>query len=224
VFHDYMRPAVRLACLMKQQVIYVYTHDSIFLGEDGPTHQPVSTTLALRCLPGMQVIRPADAYETVEAWKAALTYTEGPTALILSRQGLKIMDHKADGAQRGGYVASDCDGSPQICFLATGSEVGTAIGAQELLANDGIPSRVVSLPCREEFWRQDLCYRDEVLPPGVPRVSVEAGLTLGWDRYVGDTGACVGIDHYGASAPASVLAEKFGFTPENVARVAKELL
>jgi transketolase len=223
MFHDYMRPAVRLAGLMKVPSITIYTHDSIFLGEDGPTHQPISTLLALRAIPGCMVLRPADANETSECWKLALSHKEGPVALVLTRQGLPIhAPTDVAGASRGGYVLSDCDGDPSVVLLGTGSEVETCMDAQKLLAADGVAARVVSLPCRELFWAQDPTYRSSVLG-NAPRLSVEAGVTLGWERYVGDTGAMVGIDTYGASAPASVLAEKFGFTAANVAAQAKKL-
>ena len=210
---------------MGQRVIYVYSHDSIFLGEDGPTHQPVETLMALRTLPGMQVIRPADAGETTEAWKMALTYEDGPTAIVLTRQSLPILDRAelgdAEGAQRGGYLLADGD---DIALLATGSEVGTALEARAILAAEGVSARVISLPCRERFAQQDFGYRESVLPGPMPRVSIEAGITAGWEHWVGAEGASIGIDRFGASAPYQVLAEKFGFTGENVARVARDVL
>lgn len=227
MFHDYMRGAVRLSCLMGQRVVYVYTHDSVFLGEDGPTHQPVETLMALRTVPNMRVLRPADAAETVEAWKAAMTRSGGPTALILTRQGLPILDRTqvgaAEGLHRGGYVLSGSD-EPQVVLVATGSEVATACDAAALLEADGVAVRVVSMPSVELFRAQDADYRDSVVPPGVPRVSVEAGVTWGWEWLTAGNGASVGIDHFGASAPAGVLAEKFGFTAANVAEVARGLL
>lgn len=227
VFHDYMRPSVRLSCLMGQRVVYIYTHDSVFLGEDGPTHQPVETLLALRSLPNMLVMRPGDAAEVTEAWKAALLRTDGPTALILTRQGLPIFDRSATGASagvhRGGYVLSDADGA-QVVLVASGSEVGLAVEAQAKLAGEGIAARVVSMPSRELFLRQDAAYRAAVLPAGVPRLSIEAGITMGWERIVGDSGDCVGIDRFGVSAPAEVIAEKLGFTADNVSARAKALL
>ncbi len=228
MFHDYMRPAVRLGALMKMPVVHIYTHDSVFLGEDGPTHQPISTLLALRAIPNVDVWRPGDAAETIEAWKAALRKTDGPSALILTRQGLPVLDHTelADpgGAARGGYVLSDCEGDAQVCLLGTGSEVATCLDAQQVLAAQGIRSRVVSLPCRERFWAQDSDYKHGVLPMGVPRLSVEAGVTLGWERWVGDNGDCIGIDDFGHSAPASVIAENLGFTSAHVAERAAALL
>ena len=201
-------------------------HDSVVLGEDGPTHQPVASLLALRSLPGLHVVRPADATETVEAWKLALRSTEAPTALVLSRQNLPVFDRTvlghAHGVQRGGYVLAD-SADPQVVLIGTGSEVALCLKAQEVLAAAGIRSRVVSMPCREMFLRQEAEYRNGVLPPSVPRVSVEAA-TLGWREVVGDRGAMIGIDTFGYSAPAEVIAEKLGFTPEHVAAVAASLL
>lgn len=227
VFHDYQRPAVRLSALMKQPVLYIYSHDSIFLGEDGPTHQPVATLLSLRALPGVDVWRPADAHETVACWQQSLLRADGPSALILSRQNLPILpmsDALSQGVARGGYVASDADGDAQVVLLGTGSEVALCLDAQKLLAERGVQARVVSLPCRERFHAQSAAYKSTVTPDGIPRLSVEAGLTLGWERWTGDNGDSVGIDTYGASAPASVLAEKFGFTAEHVADRAAALV
>jgi len=226
VFHDYHRPSVRLSALMNLPVIYIYSHDSIFLGEDGPTHQPITTLLTLRALPGNEVWRPADARETKVAWCEALRRKDAPTALILSRQGLPIMPATEDPSlpARGGYVVGESVATPDICLMGTGSEVATCVSAQKLLAQQGIQARVVSLPCRERFLDQAEAYRDSVMPPGVPRISVEAGSTLGWERWVGERGVIVGIDTFGASAPASVLAEKFGFTGAQVAARAAELL
>ena len=228
MFHDYQRPAVRLSALMKVPVVWIYSHDSVFLGEDGPTHQPIATLLALRAIPDIQVWRPADATETVEAWKAALARDHGPTSIILSRQGLPVLDRErlapAEMASRGGYVLRDADGAPDVCLLGTGSEVALCMDAADLLAARGIRARVVSMPCRELFLQQDASYRDEVLPPGVCRVSVEAAVTLGWERWIGADGEAVGIDTFGWSAPADVIAEKIGFTPEALAdRVAKRV-
>jgi len=221
-FHDYQRPAVRLSALMNQPVVYIYTHDSIFLGEDGPTHQPVATLLALRSLPGIEVWRPADATETQVAWRETLAHGNGPSALILTRQGLPVLaaSDTADAA-RGGYVLAEGD---QVALLATGSEVALCMEARERLASEGISARVVSLPCRERFLRQDAAWQDRVLPANIPRVSVEAAVTLGWERWVGPGGVTLGIDTYGASAPAGVLAERFGFTAERVAEVAGRLV
>ncbi len=224
-FHDYQRPAVRLSALMKLPVLYIYTHDSVFLGEDGPTHQPVATLLALRALPNVEVWRPADGSETVVAWQESLKRTDGPSSLVLTRQNLPVLEGaRVSGAARGGYVLADSDGAPDVVLLATGSEVATCVGARDALAARGVQARVVSLPCRERFWAQPREYRDAVLPPGVPRVSVEAAVTLGWERWIGADGVAIGIDHYGASAPAGVLAEKYGFTVDNVAHVALGLL
>jgi len=224
MFHDYQRPAVRLSGLMNIPVTWIYTHDSVFLGEDGPTHQPIATLLALRAIPNMEVWRPADANETNVSWRAALE-NQGPTSLILTRQGLPVLTAAdTDGASSGGYVLVDSDGAPDVCLLGTGSEVATCVDAAKILASRGISARVVSLPCRERFWRQSNEYKASVLPAGVPRVSVEAGVTLGWERWTGDNSAQVGIDTYGHSAPASVIAEKLGFTGDNVANVAQNLL
>jgi transketolase len=224
VFHDYQRPAVRLSALMKQPVIYIYTHDSVFLGEDGPTHQPVASLLALRSLPNIHVVRPADATETVEAWKLALRSTDRPTALVLSRQNLPNLDRSryahAYGVQRGGYVLSDVE-QPKVILIGTGSEVALCLEAQTLLAAEGVAARVVSMPCRELFLAQEAEYRDGVLLAGVPRVSVEAAVTMGWREVVGDSGVMIGIDTFGHSAPAEVIAEKLGFTPRAVADVAR---
>ncbi len=227
VFHDYMRPAVRLSSLMNQQVVYIYTHDSIYLGEDGPTHQPVEHLMAMRLIPGLTVIRPADGNEVVEAWKVALDTTTGPVALALTRQSLPVLDRSifpaASGLARGGYVLAEAEGSLDMVLLATGSEVSLALEARDLLQAQGVGTRVVSLPSWELFEAQDADYRRSVLGSGVPRVSVEAGVTQGWERWIGDRGATVGIDRFGASAPASVLQEKFGFTPEAVAAKALSL-
>ncbi|MBX2799044.1 MAG: transketolase [Myxococcales bacterium] len=234
-FHDYQRPAVRLSGLMHQPVLYIYTHDSVFLGEDGPTHQPIATLLALRALPGVEVWRPADATETAVAWRESLLRVQGPSALILTRQGLPVLDREAlapsSAVRRGGYVLSEAptteDGSadePQVVLIGTGSEVATCMAAQQLLADSGVAARVVSMPCRERFAREDAVYRDAVCPPGVPRVSVEAAVTLGWHRWIGDGGVALGIDHYGVSAPAKVIAERLGFTPERVADAVRSLL
>ncbi|MFT4628670.1 MAG: transketolase, partial [Myxococcota bacterium] len=201
--------------------------DSIFLGEDGPTHQPIATLLALRALPNSSVWRPADAAETAIAWRETLRHTTGPSSLILTRQGLPVVDRSThgdvEGAARGGYVLSDANNA-RICLLGTGSEVATCIEAQALLAERGIASRVVSLPNRERFLTQDEAYQRSVLPVGIPRVAVEAAVSLGWERWTGDGGAIIGVDTYGASAPGAVLAQKFGFTAENIAATAERLL
>jgi transketolase len=229
VFSDYMRPAVRLAALMEIPVIFIFTHDSIGLGEDGPTHQPIEHLMALRAIPGLTVIRPADANETVEAWRAALTQ-HGPTCLVLTRQNVPVLDRSRmqsdGGVGRGAYILVDPPGGkPQVILIATGSEVSVAIGAQTLLAEKGVAARVVSMPSWEIFERQSPEYRASVLPPGVSaRVAVEAGSPLGWYKYVGTTGDVVGMTRFGASAPGKVNFEKFGFTPENVAAHALALL
>jgi transketolase len=229
VFSDYMRPPIRLASLMHLPVIFVFTHDSIGLGEDGPTHQPIEQLASLRAIPGLVVIRPADATETAEAWRRAVAH-QGPVALALSRQKLPVLDRQAlgpaDGLHKGAYVLVDAaDGEPDVLLLATGSEVHVALEARSRLAEEGIGARVVSMPSWELFEAQPQSYRDEVLPPEVKaRLAVEAGSPLGWHRYVGIEGDVVGLDRFGASAPAKVLMEKLGFTPEAVARRARELL
>jgi len=229
VFSDYMRPAIRLAALMGAPVIYIFTHDSIGLGEDGPTHQPIEHVMALRAIPGLRVIRPADATETVEAWRAALTH-RGPTCLILTRQNLPILDRTGEqtggGVERGAYVlAEPTRGKPQVILIATGSEVEVAIGAQKMLQEGGVGARVVSMPSWELFEAQPQEYRDAVLPPAVTtRLAVEAGSPLGWFKYVGLQGDVVGMMRFGASAPAKILFERFGFTPANVAARAMKLV
>ena len=221
VFSDYMRPAVRIAALSEFRPIYVYTHDSVGLGEDGPTHQPIEHLMALRAMPRLRVIRPADANETSYAWRTAITNGHGPTALALSRQALPILPQTANGGAagllRGAYVLSDAPGGrPDAILLATGSEVSLALQAQEVLAGQGV---AVRMPCWELFEQQDPSYRDEVLPPAVrARVSIEAGVTLGWERWTGTDGECIGIDgRFGTSAPYQVIMREFGFTPEHVA-------
>jgi transketolase len=229
IFSDYMRPSVRLACLMELPVVYVWTHDSVGLGGDGPTHQPVEHLASLRAMPRLRVFRPADGPETAEAWRAAIARTDGPTALALSRQNLPPIDRDAhagaDGVHRGAYVLADAGGGgAEVVLIATGSEVWVALGARERLEADGIPTRVVSMPCWELFEEQDQAYRDQVLPPSVrARLSVEAAATFGWTRWVGDDGESVGIDHFGASAKGELVLEKFGFTPDNVAERARAL-
>jgi transketolase len=226
VFSDYMRPAVRLAALMRLPVTYVWTHDSIGLGEDGPTHQPVEHLSALRAIPGLDVVRPADANETAWAWRQALTHTDRPTALALSRQPLPVLDREslgaADGVARGGYVLAEAsDGQPQVILIGTGSEVQLCLTARDRLEAEGRPTRVVSMPCQEWFRAQDAAYRESVLPRGVrARVSVEAGIAMSWRDLVGDCGECVSLEHYGASAPHTVLFEQFGFTPDRVVAAA----
>ena len=229
VFSDYMRPSVRLAALMKQPVVYIWTHDSIFLGEDGPTHQPVEHLAALRAIPNLRVFRPADANETAMAWALSLEHRNGPSAILLSRQGLPIYDETVigKGSEKGGYVIEreEGDAGPTVILLASGSEVATAREAAALLKEQGVEVRVVSMPCWEVFEEQDADYRESVLPRSVTaRVAVEAGCSFGWDRYVGADGTAVCLDRFGASAPIKDLAENFGFTAENVAAKASALL
>ncbi|MEZ5330539.1 MAG: transketolase [Thermoanaerobaculia bacterium] len=229
IFSDYMRPAVRLAALMGLPVVYVFTHDSIFLGEDGPTHQPVSQLLSLRSIPGLVVIRPADANETAAAWRVAIERTDGPTALALTRQGLPVLEgtaeHAMEGVARGGYVLLDCDGEPEIVLLGTGSEMQLALGAARALQEDGVAARAVSLPSWELFDAQDAAYRESVLPPSLTRrLSVEAATPLAWERYVGPGGDSVGVDGFGASAPWKRIAQEYGFTVDQVLARARRLL
>ncbi|MFI6070890.1 transketolase [Actinoplanes sp. NPDC051343] len=230
VFSDYMRGAVRLAALMKLPVIYVWTHDSIGLGEDGPTHQPIETLSALRAIVGLNVVRPADANETAWAWRGAIEHTDSPTALALSRQPLPTIDRSkhasAEGVLKGGYILSEASGGePQVILVGTGSEVSICLLAQERLEAAGTPTRVVSMPCQEWFYAQDTAYQQQVLPRGVKaRVTVEAGIRMSWDRILGDAGEPVSIEHYGASAPAKILFEQFGFTADNVVAKANAAL
>jgi len=230
IFSDYMRASIRLAALMGIRVVYVFTHDSIGVGEDGPTHQPVEHLAALRAIPNLHVLRPADANETAAAWKMALERITGPSALVLTRQKLPVLPHAAvyrDGnVYRGVYIYEEgAGGSPSVILLASGSEVHVALAAKKLLEADGVSARVVSFLCRERFEEQPASYREAVLPPSVrARVSVEAGSTFGWERYIGERGISVGIDRFGASAPGDRLFREFGFTPENVAAKAIALL
>lgn len=230
IFSDYMRPAVRLAALMKLPVTYVWTHDSIGLGEDGPTHQPVEQLAALRAIPGLDVVRPADANETAVCWRTVLEHHDRPAGLALTRQPLPVLERgdgayaSAEGAARGGYVLADCrEGTPDVILVATGSEVHIALEARELLAAEGCDARVVSLPCREWFAEQPYPYQDAVLPPDVrARVSVEAAVAQGWRDVVGDAGRTVSLEHFGASAAYERLYEEFGITPRAVADAARE--
>ncbi len=226
-FADYMRPPMRLAALMGLRVVYIFTHDSIGLGEDGPTHQPIEHLMNLRAVPGLTVIRPADATEAAESWRAALLNTTGPTVLVLSRQKLPVLDRSvyppAEGLQRGGYVLWESAATPEVILLGTGSETHLALEAGKQLAAEGVAVRVVSLPSWELFDKQPADYREGVLPPAVrARVAVEAGITLGWEHYVGLDGAVVGMTGFGASAPAEELYEKFGITPERVVEAARD--
>jgi transketolase len=229
VFSDYMRPSIRLAALMGLPVIYVFTHDSIWVGEDGPTHQPIEHLLALRAIPNLTVLRPADRNETIAAWRVALEHDHGPVALILSRQGLPSMATTAaaaaEGVARGAYVLEGAaSGSPQVVVIGTGSEVALAAEAARRLAERGVAARVVSMPSWELFEAAGSEWRERVLPPGVPRVSVEAGTTLGWREWVGDGGATVGIDRFGASAPGREVAERLGLTADHVVEAALAVL
>jgi transketolase len=229
VFADYMRPAIRLAALMKLPVIYIFTHDSIAVGEDGPTHQPVEQLASLRAIPGLTVIRPADATETAAAWRAALQITAGPVALVLSRQNLPVLDRQklppAQMLERGGYVLSEAVGPAEVILIGSGAEVHLALKAQPMLAEKGIAARVVSLPSWELFERTPQAYREAVLPPAIgARVAVEAGIAMGWERYVGAGGAVVGLAGFGASAPGGTVLEKFGFTAERVVETAMSIL
>ena len=227
-FSDYSRNALRMAALMKVQNILVFTHDSIGLGEDGPTHQPVEHTASLRLMPNMSVWRPCDTVETAVAWKYALENDTGPTSLVLTRQGVPHQERTADqiaAIARGGYILKDCDGVPDILLLATGSEIELAMNAADALAADGIAARVISMPCTDAFDAQDADYRESVLPAAVSaRVAIEAGVTEGWWRFVGLQGRVIGLDRFGESAPANELFEYFGFTADNVVAVAKNVL
>ena len=228
VFSDYMRPAVRLAALMKLPSIFVWTHDSIGLGEDGPTHQPVEHFAALRAIPDFDVIRPADANEVAAAWKIIIKNRKA-SGILLSRQNLPVFDRSefgsVDGVARGAYILKEASKSPQLILMATGSEVALAVQGAQVLEESGIPTRVVSIPCFEWFNQQEQSYKDEVLPPSVKaRVSIEAGIAQGWREYVGDRGASISLEHYGASAGANVLFKEFGFNVDNVVETAKKVL
>jgi len=229
VFYDYMRPPVRLAAMMGLRVIYIFSHDSMGLGEDGPTHQPVEQLLGLRSVPNLVTIRPADATETVEAWKVALQRRQGPTALVLSRQNLPVLDRRAlspaGGLQRGGYILWEASSTPEVIIVGTGSEVHIALEAGKMLQERSIKARIVSLPSWELFEAQPAEYRNAVLPENIKaRISVEAGSPLGWERYVGDSGVIIGISHFGYSAPGKVIYEKLGLTTQRVADEAANLL
>jgi transketolase len=233
VFSDYMRPAIRLASLMHQRVIYVFTHDSIGLGEDGPTHQPVEHLTALRCIPNLTVIRPADANETAQAWRVALQHRTGPVALILTRQKLPFIDrtkyHDAASLARGGYVLADASsdgGAPAIILMSSGSEVSIAMEAYERLAADGVRARLVSMPCHELFLSQDATYRDSVLPPGAGtrRLAIEAAHPMSWQRFVGLDGVVIGVERFGASSPYQRIYTEYGLTVDHVLQEARRLL
>jgi transketolase len=229
IFSDYMRPPMRLAALMGLQVVFIFTHDSIGVGEDGPTHQPIEQLAGLRAVPNLAVIRPADATETAEAWKAALERRDGPTVLVLSRQNLPVLDRNAlasaDGVQRGGYVVWEASPQAEVILIGTGSELHIAMDAGKLLQESGISARVVSLPSWELFDAQPTEYRNQVLPPELTaRVSVEAGITMGWERYVGTLGTAVGLSGFGASGKGPDVYKHFGLTPDRVAEEAKRVL
>ncbi|MFM1832168.1 MAG: hypothetical protein RLZZ461_484 [Planctomycetota bacterium] len=226
IFSDYCRAAIRLSALMEIPVVYVFTHDSIGLGEDGPTHQPIEQLASLRAMPGLAVFRPCDANEVVECWRTIMPMTHEPAVLALSRQNLPTLDRSrygaASGVAKGGYVLADCEGTPEVILVATGSEVHPSLAAHEQLAAEGVRSRVVSLPCSSLFEQQDAAYRESVLPRGVrARVCVEQGSTFGWDRYAGVDGEIIGMTRFGASAPIEVLQKTFGFEPENIVAAAK---
>lgn len=229
VFADYMRPSIRLASLMNLPVIYVFTHDSVAVGEDGPTHQPVEHLASLRAIPGLKVIRPADASETTDAWLEAIQTLNGPVALVLSRQKLPVfsdtMRSTDSGLANGAYVLSDTEGTPDAILLATGAEVHNALDAAEQLRNEGRKVRVVNMPSWELFEETSDDYKHSVLPPEVTaRVAVEAGLPMGWERYVGSNGTVVGISRFGASAPGALVLEKLGISADNVVRTVKSVL
>ncbi|GFP27948.1 transketolase-like TK C-terminal-containing protein, partial [Candidatus Hakubella thermalkaliphila] len=230
IFSDYMRPAVRLAALMKLHVIYVFTHDSLALGEDGPTHQPVEQLSSLRAMPGLTVVRPADANEAAKAWEIAVTHKHGPVALIFTRQKVPVIDRdkyeSAEGVKRGGYILADsAPHKPDVILIAAGSEVHIALEAYERLKTEKIKARVVNMASWELFEEQSEDYKNKVLPSDIKaRVSVEAGSTHGWHKYSGLDGIAIGIDHFGASAPGEILLEKFGFTAENIINKARILL
>ena len=229
VFADYMRPPIRLAAIMELPVVFVFTHDSIGVGEDGPTHQPIEQIATLRAIPGLDTIRPGDANEVSVAWKVALTHTHEPTALLFSRQAIPTLDRtryaSASGLERGGYVLADCDGDPEIILIGTGSELPLVAAAHEKLTSEGVRSRVVSLPSWYLFEQQDQAYRESVLPTKVrTRLAVEQAGSIGWDRYVTSEGATITMSTFGASAPIAKLQEKFGFTLDNVCKVARDLM
>ncbi len=225
VFSDYMRPVIRLAAMMKLPVIYVFTHDSIGLGEDGPTHQPVEHLTSLRTIPNLIIIRPADGNETSAAWRTALNRKDGPTALVLTRQKLPQITPVKNDLHLGAYILADAeDKKPEIVLIASGSEVSLVMKAYMILNEEGIAARVVSMPSWRLFDSQTEFYRKTVLPPGPPRLAVEAGVSLAWKRYVGEHGSIIGLDHYGASAPYQTIFKNFGFTIENIIEHARKLL
>jgi transketolase len=222
IFSDYMRPAIRLAALSHIQALFVFTHDSVYLGEDGPTHQPIEHFWTLRLIPNLDFVRPCDALECAAAWAHALGRKHGPTALALSRQKLANLPRPdgfdAKSMLRGGYVIAEASGAPTVVLIATGSEVELAVGAKKILDGEGERVRVVSMPCLDAFQREDAAYRDSVLPPGVPRVAIEIGVSAPWSSVVGEKGLVIGHDDYGASAPDKEIAKQFGFVPDAVAK------
>jgi len=229
VFADYMRAPIRLAAIMELPVVFVFTHDSIGVGEDGPTHQPIEHLATLRAIPGLDTIRPGDANEVAVAWKVALSHTHEPTALIFSRQAIPTLDREkyasADGLERGGYILADCEGEPEIILIGTGSELPMVVAAHEKLTSEGVRSRVVSLPSWYLFEKQDDAYREAVFPDGVrARLAVEQAGAMGWDRYVGHDGGTITMSTFGASAPLAKLQEKYGFTVDNICAVARKLI
>jgi len=228
VFSDYCRSALRMAALMNVHSLFVFTHDSIGLGEDGPTHQPVEHYASLRAIPELWVIRPADANETAQAWKLALEREDGPVALLLSRQNLPVLDREevgaAEGVAQGAYVLWESGDTPRLVLIATGSEVAPTLDAARALAREGTRVRVVSMPCMELFEAQSAEYRDGVIPRSALRMAVEAGVTMSWWKWVGDTGEVIGIDRFGASAPGTTVLEKLGFTADSIAEKARALL
>ncbi|MHB8178298.1 MAG: transketolase [Vulcanimicrobiaceae bacterium] len=222
-FSDYMKPAIRLAALSNLHVLFIFTHDSIFLGEDGPTHQPVEQLAMLRAMPNLTVVRPADALEVAEAWKLMIAPQSGPWALVLTRQKTPFLGERVAAVERGAYIIADAGGTADLILIATGSEVACALETRRLLAAGGIAVRVVSMPSWELFERQPQSYRDEILPPGITaRMSIEAAATFGWERWTGSQGYAFGVDRFGASAPLAAIAEAYGFTPANLAAVAAE--
>jgi transketolase len=229
IFSDYMRPPIRLAAIMKIRPVFLYTHDSIGLGEDGTTHQPVEQLIGLRSVPNITVIRPADANETAQAWRVALEHSDGPVAIVLTRQNIPIIDQdkyaKATNLEKGAYILSDCENEPQVILMGTGSEVHLLLEAQEKLKQESIQARVVSFPCWEIFDQQSKEYKESVFPKNIrKRLAVEAGSPIGWLKYVTDDGDVIGITRFGESAPGEEVMKEFGFTVENVVEKAKGLL
>jgi transketolase len=229
IFSDYMRPAIRLAAFMKQRIVFIFTHDSIGLGEDGPTHQPIEQLSALRAIPGLTVLRPADATETAESWRTAVQHVDGPVCLVLTRQKLGFIDRtkyaSAAGVAKGGYVVADAaDGTPQVVLMSSGSELALALGASEKLAERGVRARVVSMASHELFARQPASYRESVLPAGVPRVAIEAAHPMSWYRWTGDGGIVLGVERFGASAPYERIYEELGLTVDKLVDAAERLV